>query len=110
MWMSVCRGGDLFLDICVCVPSCPYFVPQTHHPAQGCQLLTALLEELDISAAALHSHKPQRARLAALERFRGGQVPILLATDVASRGLDIPTVDLVINYDLPMLARDYVHR
>lgn len=69
-----------------------------------------LLEELGIAAAALHSHKPQRARLAALDRFKGGAVPVLLATDVAARGLDIPTVDLVINYDLPMLARDYVHR
>lgn len=69
-----------------------------------------VLEELGIAAAALHSHKPQRARLAALHKFKGGVVPVLLATDVASRGLDIPTVDLVVNYDLPQLARDYVHR
>ena len=80
------------------------------HPLQGCHLLSVLLEELGISAAALHSHKPQRARLAALQSFKSGAVPILLATDVASRGLDIPTVDLVLNYDLPMMARDYVHR
>ena len=79
-------------------------------PLQGCHLLSVLLEELGISAAALHSHKPQKARLAALQSFKSGAVPILLATDVASRGLDIPTVDLVLNYDLPMLARDYVHR
>lgn len=77
---------------------------------KGCHLLTAVLEELGISVTSLHSHKAQKRRLAALDRFKSGAVPILLATDVASRGLDIPTVDLVVNFDLPSLARDYVHR
>ena len=77
---------------------------------RGCALLAALLEEVGIAAAALHSGLPQRRRMAALDRFKGGAVSVLLATDVASRGLDIPTVDLVINFDLPTLARDYVHR
>lgn len=58
----------------------------------------------------MHSLKSQSSRLAALQRFKSGQAPVLLATDVASRGLDIPTVDLVINYDLPRYPRDYVHR
>jgi ATP-dependent RNA helicase DDX49/DBP8 len=52
----------------------------------------------------------QKQRLAALNSFKSERVPLLLATDVASRGLDIPSVDLVINYDLPVLAADYVHR
>lgn len=69
--------------------------------SRSCHLLSLLLEELDQEAAALHSLKSQNLRLAALHRFKSGQVPILLATDVASRGLDIPTVDLVINYDIP---------
>ncbi|CAH9122017.1 unnamed protein product [Cuscuta epithymum] len=75
-----------------------------------CHYLSLLLEELDLEAAALHSFIPQSRRLSALQRFKSRKVPILLATDVASRGLDIPTVDLVINYDLPRYPRDYVHR
>jgi ATP-dependent RNA helicase DDX49/DBP8 len=68
-----------------------------------CHRLSLLLEELDQQAAALHSFKSQSLRLAALHRFKSGQVPVLLATDVAGRGLDIPLVDLVINYDIPRL-------
>uniref|UniRef100_A0A6V7QRG9 DEAD-box ATP-dependent RNA helicase 36 n=1 Tax=Ananas comosus var. bracteatus TaxID=296719 RepID=A0A6V7QRG9_ANACO len=75
-----------------------------------CQFLGLLLEELDQDAVALHSHKSQSLRLASLQQFRSGRVRILLATDVASRGLDIPTVDLVINYDVPRYPQDYVHR
>ncbi|KAI3906013.1 hypothetical protein MKW92_031310 [Papaver armeniacum] len=77
---------------------------------RSCHLLSLLLEELDQPAVGLHSHKSQALRLSALHRFKSGQTPILLATDVASRGLDIPTVDLVINYDIPRYAQDYVHR
>ena len=72
-----------------------------HCGCRSCHLLSLLLEELDQEVAALHSFKSQSLRLAALHRFKSGQVPVLLATDVASRGLDIPTVDLVINYDIP---------
>ena len=67
--------------------SCMIFVGT----CKTCTLLGALLEELGVSAAALHSQLSQRRRFAALDRFKAGSVPILLATDVASRGLDIPT-------------------
>ncbi|XP_066395356.1 DEAD-box ATP-dependent RNA helicase 36-like [Miscanthus floridulus] len=75
-----------------------------------CQYLDLLLEELGYPAVALNSHKSQAQRLLALNRFKSGQVPVLLATDVGSRGLDIQTVDLVINYVMPMSPRDYIHR
>lgn len=60
-----------------------------------------MLDELEVENAAMHSLNSQSMRLSALSKFKSGKVPILLATDVASRGLDIPTVDLVINYDIP---------
>ncbi|WVZ66801.1 hypothetical protein U9M48_015971 [Paspalum notatum var. saurae] len=75
-----------------------------------CQYLDLLLEELGYPAVALNSHKSQAQRLLALNRFKSGQVAVLLATDVGSRGLDIQTVDLVINYDIPWSPRDYIHR
>ncbi|KAK3276435.1 DEAD-box ATP-dependent RNA helicase [Cymbomonas tetramitiformis] len=75
-----------------------------------CQMVSAILNELEIVHAALHAAKTQPQRSTALQRFRSGIAPVLVATDVASRGLDIPTVDLVINLDLPMVAKEYVHR
>ena len=60
--------------------------------------------------AALHSQLSQQDRIAALARFKSGQLPILVSTDVGSRGLDIPSVEIVLNYDVPLDARDYVHR
>jgi superfamily II DNA/RNA helicase len=62
------------------------------------------------NAAALHGDLDQRARMAALESFRNGQVALLVASDVAARGLDIPAVSHVFNYDVPHHAEDYVHR
>jgi ATP-dependent RNA helicase RhlB len=53
---------------------------------------------------------PQNKRLSALERFKSGQVPVLVATDVAGRGLHIVGLGLVVNYTLPEIADDYIHR
>ncbi|WVZ01089.1 hypothetical protein V8G54_027158, partial [Vigna mungo] len=77
---------------------------------RDCHRLSLMLEVLDQEAAALYSFKSQTQRLEALHQFKSGKVSVLLATDVASRGLDIPTVDLVINYDVPRFPRDYIHR
>lgn len=77
---------------------------------KSCQNLGLLLSELTIPVVALHSGLAQKDRMASLDRFKSGRVSILLATDVASRGLDIPEVDLVVNFDLPKLPSDYVHR
>ncbi|KAJ1410632.1 P-loop containing nucleoside triphosphate hydrolase [Sesbania bispinosa] len=69
-----------------------------------------MLEVLDQEAAALYSYKTQVQRLEALNQFKSGKVSVLLTTDVACCGLDIPTVDLVINYDVPSIPRNYIHR
>jgi ATP-dependent RNA helicase RhlE len=73
------------------------------------QLVETLLSQR-ISADAIHGDKPQPARLRALERFKAGEVQILVATDVAARGLDIDDLPQVVNFDLPIVAEDYIHR
>ncbi|MXQ12448.1 DEAD/DEAH box helicase [Microvirga makkahensis] len=68
------------------------------------------LQKHGFAAVALHGDMDQHARMAALDSFRSGEMPILVASDVAARGLDIPTVSHVFNYDVPHHAEDYVHR
>lgn len=60
--------------------------------------------------AAIHGDISQGARTAAIAGFKSGAVPLLVATDVAARGLDIPDVEAVINYSFPLTTEDYVHR
>ncbi len=74
------------------------------------QRLAILLRTLGFGAIPLHGQLSQSARLGALGKFRSGSRKILVATDVAARGLDIPSVDLVLNVDLPPDSKTYIHR
>jgi ATP-dependent RNA helicase DDX49/DBP8 len=74
------------------------------------EFLHHLLRSLDHRVTSLHSKLPQRQRIDNLGRFRASAARILVATDVASRGLDIPEVSLVLNYDVPQEPDDYIHR
>ena len=68
------------------------------------------LQKHGFAVGALHGDMDQSARTAALEQFRKGEIPVLVASDVAARGLDIPIVSHVYNFDVPHHADDYVHR
>lgn len=68
------------------------------------------LKNNGINALALHGHKTQGARTEALLRFKTGKINVLVATDLASRGIDIPSLPIVINYELPRSPKDYIHR
>jgi superfamily II DNA/RNA helicase len=74
------------------------------------QVVYRSLERHGFSVAALHGDLDQRARMAALDAFREGRVQLIVCSDVAARGLDIPDVSHVINYDTPHHSEDYVHR
>jgi ATP-dependent RNA helicase RhlE len=76
----------------------------------GAGRLARQLEKEGINATAIHGDKTQGARVEALEGFKAGEVRVLVATDVAARGLDIEELPTVINYELPYVAEDYIHR
>jgi ATP-dependent RNA helicase DDX49/DBP8 len=74
------------------------------------ELLLEMMKQLKMSAVTLHGQMSQGARLASLAKFKSGSISRLITTDVGGRGLDIPSVECVVNFDLPANARDYVHR
>ncbi|XP_054252165.1 probable ATP-dependent RNA helicase DDX49 [Indicator indicator] len=77
---------------------------------KDCQVLNMMLRTFSFPSVALHSLMKQRQRFAALAKFKSSIFKILIATDVAARGLDIPAVQVVINYNTPGLPRIYIHR
>lgn len=68
------------------------------------------LERVNIKASSIHSDKAQSDRKRTMDNFRGAFVKILVATDISARGIDIPSVDYVVNYDVPEVAENYIHR
>lgn len=68
------------------------------------------MQRVQLECLTIHGDKDQKDRLDVMSRFKSGEVKVLVATDVSARGIDIPDVDYVINYDLPEIAENYVHR
>ncbi|KAM6921973.1 putative ATP-dependent RNA helicase DDX49 [Xenentodon cancila] len=77
---------------------------------KSCQVLTMMLREFNFPSISLHSMMKQKQRFANLAKFKASVYKILIATDVAARGLDIPTVQVVINHNTPGLPKIYIHR
>ena len=76
----------------------------------GANKVTQLLEKTGVSSEAIHGNKSQSARQRALEGFKAGRVRVLVATDIAARGIDVDGISHVINYELPNIPESYVHR
>ena len=76
----------------------------------GADRIAKRLENFQIRTATLHSNRSQNQRLRALKEFKSGEVRVLVATDIAARGIDVDGISHVINYDFPMHPEDYVHR
>jgi ATP-dependent RNA helicase RhlE len=86
---------------------CGIVFTRTKH---GANRLVKQLDQSGISAAAIHGNKSQGARTKALAGFKNGSIPILVATDIASRGIDVEGITHVFNFDLPNIPESYVHR
>ncbi len=76
----------------------------------GANRLSYYLNDQGVTAAPIHGNKSQGARTRALAEFKSGDIRVLVATDIAARGIDIPQLPQVVNYELPNVAEDYVHR
>ena len=88
------------------IESCLVFTRTKH----GADKVVRSLIAAGVEAAAIHGNKSQAQRTRALDGFRAGRVPVLVATDIAARGIDVPGVSAVFNFELPNVAEQYVHR
>lgn len=105
---AIVRDAYLYYILKVLMPEKTCIVFATKR--KTCEYLRLLLNNLGIKASALHGRMRQSERIASLSMFRAGRVRILITTDLGSRGLDIPQVELVVNYQLPLDPVDYIHR
>ena len=101
------RKRDLLLHLLEGDASQTLVFGRTKH---GADKLAKMLDKAGLRAAAIHGNKSQNQRTRALADFKSGKINVLVATDIAARGLDIDQLPRVINHDLPMVAEDYVHR
>ena len=102
------RKGDLLTHVLKETPGAQALVfCKTKH---GSNRVGQYLERAGVKAAVIHGNKSQGARTKALGDFKAGRVTVLVATDIAARGLDIAQLPLVVNFDLPLVAEDYIHR
>ncbi|MCT4591223.1 MAG: DEAD/DEAH box helicase [Carboxylicivirga sp.] len=75
-----------------------------------CERVLKAMERVEVQAVSIHSDKTQDERDTVMKQFKTGEIKLLIATDVSARGIDIPNVDIVVNYDLPEQPENYVHR
>ena len=102
------RKGDLLTHLLKAAPADQALIfCRTKH---GSNRVGAYLERSGVRAAVIHGNKSQSARTRALADFKARRVDVLVATDIAARGLDIKELPLVVNFDLPLVAADYIHR
>ena len=101
------RKGELLAHVIKQAPGQALVFCKTKH---GSNRVGDYLERAGVKAAVIHGNKSQGARTRALGDFKAGRVDVLVATDIAARGLDIKQLPLVVNFDLPLVPADYVHR
>jgi ATP-dependent RNA helicase RhlE len=90
-------------------PACSRVIVFTR-TKHGANKVSDVLKENGVTSAAIHGNKSQTARQAALDGFKSGKIRVLVATDIAARGIDVDSITHVINFELPNVAEDYVHR
>lgn len=101
------QKSELLLGILKEEPKTTIVFSRTKH---GADKIARILNKKGINCAAIHGNKSQNARQRALADFKSGKTHVIIATDIAARGIDIANLELVINYDLPDVAETYVHR